>query len=308
MSRKLAVIGMGNVGSTIANNIVSQGLADDLVLIDTNHAKVNADAMDLKDAMPNLAYHTNITVNDYSALADADVIISSLGHIKAQLSPKHYGDRFVEFKLNTPEVRQVGAKIKQSGFHGILEVITNPVDVMTNLYQQVTGFPKNRVIGTGTLLDSARMKKAVGAAFHIDPRSVRGFNLGEHGNSQFTAWSTVKVMDQPVTKFAKQKGLDLKQLNDRIKVGGYTVFKGKHCTQFGIAAAALRLANIIMNNANTEVPVSNYRDEYGTYLSCPVIVNQNGVAGHVHLDLTDVEKQKLAKSAQFIKNKVSQLK
>jgi len=179
MSRKIAVIGMGHVGSTAAHYIIANGFADDLVLIDTNTDKVTADALDFEDAMPNLPYHTNLIINDYTALKDADVIISAVGNIKLQDSPKN--DRFLELPFTSTQVKDVALKIKASGFDGILIAITNPVDVITSIYQAVTGLPKKHVIGTGTLLDSARMKRAVATALHIDSRSVAGYNLGEHG-------------------------------------------------------------------------------------------------------------------------------
>ncbi len=129
-------------------------------------------------------------MNDYSALKDADVIISAVGNIKLRDNPTD--DRFAELPFTSEAAKKVGAQIKTSGFHGKMVVITNPVDVITSIYQQVTGLPKNHVVGTGTLLDSARMKRAVAAKLNIDSRSVVGYNLGEHGNSQFTAWSTVQ--------------------------------------------------------------------------------------------------------------------
>lgn len=310
MSRKVGVIGMGNVGPVVAHYLVDNGFCDDLVLIDKNKAKVQADALDFRDAMPNLPYHTNITVNDYGALRDADVVISALGNIKALLNPKYAkkADRFAEYPLNVPEVRKVATKLKASGFHGVLDVITNPCDIITALYQKVTGLPKNRVLGTGTLLDSARMKRAVGDHFHVDSRSVSGYNLGEYGNSQFTAWSTVKVLDHPVTELAKKENLDLESLNKAIRLGGFTVFKGKHCTQYGVATAAVRLANLVMSDAHTVVPVSNYQAKYGTYLSYPVVVGRTGVVGHVHLDLPDDEQNKLKASAGFIRKRAKELK
>jgi L-lactate dehydrogenase len=304
MARKVAVIGMGNVGSTVAHYIVANGFADDLVLIDTNEAKVNADALDLEDAMPNLPFHTNITVNDYAALKDADVVVSALGDIKLQDNPN--ADRFAELPFTRSQVPLVAQKIKESGFHGKMVVITNPVDVITSLYQKITGLPKNHVIGTGTLLDSARMKRAVAARLNVDPRSVEGYNLGEHGNSQFTAWSTVKVLDQPIAELAKQRGLDLDKLDHEAKMGGWTVFKGKKYTNYGVATAAVRLVNVILSDARTELPVSNYREEYGVYLSYPAIVGRDGIVEQSQLDLTKEELKKLQTSADFIKQKYAE--
>ena len=301
MTRKVGVIGMGNVGSTVAHYIVAMGFADDLVLIDKNEAKVKADALDFEDAMANLPFHTNITVNDYSALKDADVIVSALGNIKLQDNPN--ADRFAELPFTRQAVKEVAQKIKESGFKGKIVAITNPVDVITSLYQNITGLPKNHVLGTGTLLDSARMKRAVAERLNLDPRSVDGYNLGEHGNSQFTAWSTVRVLGRPLTELADKRGLDLEELDKEAKMGGWTVFQGKKYTNYGVATAAVKLVNAILSDSLTELPVSNFREEYGVYLSYPAVVGRDGVVEQAQLDLTEEELQKLQTSADFIKEK-----
>ena len=301
MTRKVGVIGMGNVGSTVAHYIVAMGFADDLVLIDKNEAKVKADALDFEDAMANLPFHTNITVNDYSALKDADVIVSALGNIKLQDNPN--ADRFAELPFTRQAVKEVAQKIKESGFKGKIVAITNPVDVITSLYQKITGLPKNHVLGTGTLLDSARMKRAVAERLNLDPRSVDGYNLGEHGNSQFTAWSTVRVHGRPLTELADKRGLDLEELDKEAKMGGWTVFQGKKYTNYGVATAAVKLVNAILSDSLTELPVSNFREEYGVYLSYPAVVGRDGVVEQAQLDLTEEELQKLQTSADFIKEK-----
>ena len=299
MTRKIGIIGDGHVGSTVAHYIVTNGFADDLVLIDKNEAKVNADAIDFREAMPNLPFHTNITVNDYAALKDADVIISALGNIRLNDGAKE--DRFSELAYNSEQVKSVAAKIRDSGFNGIIIAITNPVDVITSLYQQITGLPKKHVIGTGTLLDSARMKRAVAEKLNLDSRSVIGYNLGEHGNSQFTAWSTVRALDKPLTELAKERHLDLDALDNEARHGGYTIFKGKGYTSYGVATAAVRLAKVVLSDAHTVLPVSNYREDYDSYLSYPVVVGRDGVLDDVSLNLTDEEKEKLQNSAEFIK-------
>lgn len=301
MTRKVAVIGMGNVGSTVAHYIVANGFADDLVLIDTNEKKVNADALDFKDAMANLLYHTNIFVNDYSQLKDTDVIVSAIGDIKLEDNPN--ADRFAELPFTRKAVPEVAKKIKESGFNGKIVVITNPVDVITSIYQSVTGLPKEHVMGTGTLLDSARMKRAVADRLNVDPRSVEGYNLGEHGNSQFTAWSTVRVLEQPITKLAKERGLDLEELDHEARMGGWKVFQGKKYTNYGVATAAVRLVNTILSGSRTVMAVSNFRQEYDSYLSYPAVVGRDGIEEQVQLDLTDEELDKLQTSANFIKEK-----
>lgn len=304
MSRKIGIVGMGNVGAAAAHYIVANGFADQLVLIDKNEAKVKADALDFEDAMSNLQYHTDITVNDYSALEDADVVISAIGSIKLQDNAGD--DRFAELPFTRVNAREVAENLKAAGFHGKLVVITNPVDVITSIYQQVTGLPKNHVIGTGTLLDSSRMKRAVASRLGLDPRSVVGYNLGEHGNSQFTAWSTVRVLGKPITELAEARGLDLEGLDHEAKVGGHTVFHGKKYTNYGVSTAAVKLALTIMSNSLTEMPVSNYREEYGIYLSYPAVVGNDGIVEQLQLDLTQEELDKLQNSANFIKQKYAE--
>lgn len=302
MSRKVAIIGMGNVGAAVAHGLIAQGAFDDYVLIDTNEAKVKADALDFQDAAANLNHHANITVNSYEALADADVIISALGNIKLQDNPN--ADRFAELPFTSKEVIEVSKKIKEVGFKGILIAITNPVDVVTSLYQHYTGLPKERVIGTGTLLDTARMKRAVGVRFGVDPRSVYGYNLGEHGNSQFTAWSQVRVKGQPISKLTSEAVLE--EIGTEAMKGGHTVFYGKKYTSYGIASAAIRLALAVISDAHEELPVTNYYAPLDTYLSYPALVGRSGIIEQLQLSLTEEEEAKLARSAQFIQDKFSE--
>ena len=302
MSRKVAIIGMGNVGAAVAHGLIAQGAFDDYVLIDTNEAKVKADALDFQDAAANLNHHANITVNSYEALADADIIISALGNIKLQDNPN--ADRFAELPFTSKEVIEVSKKIKEVGFKGILIAITNPVDVVTTLYQHYTGLPKERVIGTGTLLDTARMKRAVGVRFGVDPRSVYGYNLGEHGNSQFTAWSQVRVKGQPISKMTSEEVLE--EIATEAMRGGHTVFYGKKYTSYGIASAAIRLALAVISDAHEELPVTNYYAPLDTYLSYPALVGRSGIIEQLQLTLTEEEEAKLARSAQFIQDKFSE--
>ncbi len=300
MTRKVAVIGVGHVGAAVAHQIVLSGTVDDLTLIDIDEAKVNADALDFVDAQANLPAHTNIYVNDFSQLADTEVIISALGNIGLQRIKL---DRFVEVEYTSNMVKKVALQIKESGFHGKMIVISNPCDIQTMIYQQLTGLPKEHVIGTGTLLDSARMMRAVAQELDIDPRSVTGYNLGEHGNSQFTAWSTVRVLGRSITEIAAERDLNLENLNEEARVGAYRVMKGKHYTNFAIAAAANRLLNVIMSDARAELPVSNYRPEYDCYLSYPVVVGRDGILASTKLTLTPEEAEKLQASATYIKTR-----
>lgn len=301
MVRKVGIIGLGHVGATVAHGLIAQGMFDDYVLIDTDEAKVAAEAMDFAAAAANLAHHANIVINDYHALADADVVISTLGNIKLQDNP--HADRFAELPFTAKEVPLVAQQLKAVGFKGILVVVSNPVDVVTSLYQQYTGLPKDRVIGTGTLLDTARMKRAVAQHFALDPRSVQGYNLGEHGNSQFTAWSQVTVKGQAISDLLTAD--ELASLEKEAIRGGHTVFYAKKYTSYGIATATIRLVLAILSDAREELPVSHYYEPLDTYLSYPALVGRSGIIERIQLKLTLEEEEKLTASARFIQEKYS---
>jgi len=276
MSRKIGIIGMGNVGAAVAHGAIAQGLADSYVFIDINEKKAEADAQDFKDAMANLPSYANIVVNDYAALEDADVIISSLGNIQLQHNAGE--DRFAEFPFTREAVYQVSQELKKLDFKGIL--------------------------WTGTLLDTARMKAAVGDDLSVNPKSVSGYNLGEHGNSQFTAWSQVKVKGQDITELTSEE--ERQNLFMASMKGGHKVFYGKGYTSYGIASAALRLVTIILSDAQEEVAVSSYQEAYQTYLGYPVILGRQGVAAPVHLFLSAEENRLLEESANLIRNRVQE--
>lgn len=307
MTRKIGILGSGHVGSTIAHQIIIEGIADTLVLIDPDQDKLSADLLDFQDAQANLNYHTVLVANDYSALSDADIVISTFGNIaKAWETPT---DRFAEFSYTKKYVEEAAPRLKASGFNGVLIVVSNPCDVITSMFQKITELPKNQIIGTGTLLDSARMKRATAAALKIDPRSVVGYSLGEHGNSQFVAWSTVRVLGKPIEKLLKEgsyPNIDLEKIDHDSKMGGHIVFFGKHYTNYGISAAAVRLLKAILNDAHEELPVSNYYKPLNTYLGYPAIIGRKGIIKQLQLDLTEDEQTKLKQSADFIKAKTEQ--
>lgn len=190
--RKVGLIGYGHVGATVALDIVQGGFADELVIIDKDRKKAEAEVLDLLDALALLPFYVKIYVGEYDDLATADIVLSTLGHIELI---KPGGDRFTELKANIPEIKEVSEQLNRINFKGILIATTNPNDVIVNLYSQLLNLPQSHIIGTGTYLDTARMKAQVSKALKIDGRAIEGYVLGEHGNSQFTAWSTVRVGD-----------------------------------------------------------------------------------------------------------------
>ncbi|HFI0852871.1 TPA: L-lactate dehydrogenase [Streptococcus suis] len=300
MTRKIGIIGLGHVGATLLHDLIAGQVFDSYVVIDKDEKKVASDVLDMKDRVANTGYFANFVINDYSALSDADIVVSSLGNILLQANAAN--SRFAELPFTSQEVKDVSKKLVASGFSGILIVITNPVDVITQLYQTYTGFPKEKVIGTGTLLDTARMKRAVGEKFGVSPVSVSGYNLGEHGNSQFTAWSQVRVNQTPIQQLVSTD--ELSQLADEARVGGHTVFFGKGYTNFAIAAAAKTLIEAVLSNSRVNLPVSHYLESLDTYIGYPALVGRNGIEDSVALDLPKDEWELLERSAQIIRERV----
>ncbi|MDR3189641.1 MAG: L-lactate dehydrogenase [Lactobacillaceae bacterium] len=302
MTRKIGIIGVGHVGAAIAHALVVEGVADELVLIDTNEQKLTAEVVDLQDAAANLGSNHTKILQGYEQLADADVVFSTIGNVAASLE---LGDRNAEVKINGKMVATVGTSIKEAGFKGTLIVISNPVDAIASLYQKYIGLPSQRVIGTGTLLDSARMKRIVGELFGVDPRSVSGYVLGEHGDAQLTAWSTVRVHNQPIIELAKQRGLDLVALEQSVRTGGMVVGFGKGFTSYGIATAGIRLAKAVLSDAHEELVVSSYSATYDLFISYPAIVGRAGIVELLDLNLLPEELAKFAKSAASIRTNIT---
>lgn len=300
--RKLGVIGIGNVGVTVAYTIVSQGIADELVMIDTNDKKVLAEKLDFEDAMPRMPYHTEIKIQDYVDLKDADVVITAFGDIQASVRT---GNRFAEFEINSKNAVEVGRKLKEAGFNGVLINISNPCDAITTILQQETGLPRNRVFGTGTFLDTARMQHVVGDYLHQDSRNIDGYVLGEHGNSQFNAWSTVRANNKPITEILSQA--EIEALDSKPSEGAWTVASGKGYTSYAIATCGVRLAQAVMSNAKLFAPASVYVEALGTYIGYPAIIGADGVEEVVELKLNAKEEEQLARSVQYIKDHVAQL-
>lgn len=301
--RKIGIIGMGHVGATVAYTLFTHGIADELILIDKNDAKAAAEYNDLHDTLARNNYFVNVKMQDWAALKDADIIITAFGDIAASVKT---GDRFGEFKLNAKNAKEVGKEIKDSGFKGVIINISNPCDAVAQILQETTGLKKNRVLGTGTFLDTARMQRIVGEKLGQDPRNVEGFVLGEHGSSQFTAWSTVRVNNKIALQLFSEEEQD--KISAQSNKNAFAVAKGKGYTSYAIATCAVRLVQAVFSDARLFAPVSTYDPEFKTYIGYPAIVGRDGIEQLIQLKLTDDEHEKLADSAAKIKEHLDSLK
>lgn len=295
MKRIVGIIGAGHVGADTAFSLVTQGLCDEIVMIDENAAKARSQGLELRDMASLVPSRVHIRVNDYAALRAAQVVVMAVGP-KTLLRE----DRMEELLETGATVKQVVPQIMASGFNGIIISITNPCDVIATVIQRASGLPRPQVFGTGTSLDTARMKRVVGEFFDVDPKSVSGYVMGEHGESQFVAWSTVRIGGRPVTQWETDAPLDLAALKDQVRGGGWEILLGKGWTSFGIGTAAARLVDAVLSDARTVFPVSAWDDQQGVYIGQPAIVGAAGIARVLPVPLTDEERQAYLASAGVI--------
>lgn len=304
--RKYGIIGVGHVGATTAYTLVTKGIADELILLDDhNEAKAMAEKLDLEDAQARLDTRTRIKVGDYAELADADILFVTAGNIHALDNAS--GNRWAEFSYTREIVQDIAPKIKASGFKGVLIDVMNPCDCITYYLQQTTGLPQSHVLGTGTFLDTARMQKVVSDQFDVDPKNVTGYVYGEHGESQFSAWSTVRVNGLPIKELAADKDIDLNELEDAARRGGWAVHSGKGYTSYAIATCAVKLSQAVLADANLACPCSAFSEKYQTYVGQPAIIGKDRVVSVTELPLTIAEEAKFKRSAGLIREKFETL-
>ena len=294
---------MGHVGATVAFSLFTHGIADELVLIDKNEDKVSAEYNDLHDTLARNNYYVNVRMQDWDALKDADVVITAFGDIAATVKT---GDRFGEFKINAKNAREVGKKLKEIGYKGVIINISNPCDAVSQILQETTGLKKNRVFGTGTFLDTARMQRIVGEKLGQDPHNVEGYVLGEHGSSQFTAWSTVRVNNKIALQLFSEK--DQEEISAQSNKNSFIVAKGKGYTSYAIATCAVLLTQAVFSDAGLYAPISVYDPEFKTYIGYPAIIGRDGIEKLIQLKLTEEEHQKLVNSANKINEHLDSLK
>ncbi|NVY95723.1 L-lactate dehydrogenase [Lactobacillus sp. DCY120] len=297
---KVGIIGIGHVGATSALIMAQRGHVGEIVLVDKKEAKVKAEQADLQDQIAILDTDTTITVQDYDAeswdqLQDADVIIFSAGQIEALAD--HGGQRDYELQVTSKIAREIAPKVKASGFNGVIVSITNPCDVIAQILQEEIGLDKSQVVGTGTGLETARMKHAVATATGYNYHDITGYVFGEHGDTMFPVWSSVKVAGQPITDFQ----LPLDDLTAKIVDGGYLVYRGKAYTNNGIATRANVTAEAILNDSHRAIPVSAYDEAKGLFVGQVAVLGRHGIEKVVPVPLNESEQELFDKSAAAIK-------
>jgi L-lactate dehydrogenase len=307
---RVALIGTGFVGSSYAFALLNQGVTEELVLIDLNKEKSEGDAMDLNHGIAFAPTPTRIWYGDYKDCQDADIVV-----ICAGANQKPGETRLDLVEKNTKIFKSIVEEVMGNGFDGIFLVATNPVDILTYATWKFSGLPKERVIGSGTILDTARFRYMLGDYFQVDARNVHAYIIGEHGDTELPVWSKADIGGKPILELmAKQeeyKEEDLHELFVSVRDAAYHIIERKGATYYGIAMGLVRLTKAILQNENSILTVSAYLDgEYGSediYIGVPAIVNRNGIREILELDLNEKENEQFHLSVKVlteIKDKV----
>lgn len=306
--RKAVMVGCGFVGSASVFSLMQSGLFSEIVMIDADKEKAEGEAMDISHGIP-FAKHMKIYAGDYSDVKDAGMVI-----ITAGANQKPNETRLDLVQKNVAIFRQVIPAIMQQGFDGIMLVVANPVDILTYVAQKLSGLPANRVIGSGTVLDTARLKHAMGEHLEVDSRSVHAFIIGEHGDSEIAAWSSANVSGIPINDFCEMRGhyqheKSTKEIAEAVKNSAYNIIQRKHATYYGVAMAVKRICEVIVRDEKSILPVSALMEgEHGiedVVLSIPCIVGKDGIETKVPFRLNEEEEQKLQHSANVLKEIIS---
>ncbi|RIA77860.1 L-lactate dehydrogenase [Anaeroplasma bactoclasticum] len=308
--RKVAIIGAGFVGSSSAFALMQKGLFNELVLIDSNKAKAEGEAMDIAHG---LAYSNamKIYAGEYEDIRDAKVII-----ITAGANQKPGETRLDLIKKNSKIMTSIIKEIVRVKAEGLLLIVANPVDVLTHVALKVSGFKKERVIGSGTVLDTARLKYLLSEKLKVDTRNIHAVIMGEHGDSEFVAWSFSNVSGMPMEKFCHLRGFDdmdslKEEIHIEVRDSAYHIIERKGATYYGIALSVVRICECIVKNQHSMLPISTELEgeynAFGLALSVPAILGSDGVEAVLELPLSNSELKELEDSRNTLCNIIKDL-
>ena len=308
---KVGIVGCGFVGSTAAYTLVLKGLVNELVLIDINAKMAQAHAEDILHATP-FARAVRVVAGDYSLLEQTDVVILCCG-----VGQRPGETRLQLLERNAAIFSGVVGQVLRYARDSILLVASNPVDIMTHVTLKLSGLPPEKVIGSGTILDTARFRAFLGEHLGVSPSSIHAYVLGEHGDSEVLAWSGVKVGGVPIADFAQQMGQDLTEevidrIDDGVRRAAYRIIEGKGATYFGIGAGLAHIVQTIRDNGRRILTVSGLTRDVtefaGTCLSLPRLVGAGGIMAEFRPDLSDAEDEDLRSSAVILREAVDELR
>lgn len=300
---KVVLVGTGFVGMSMAYSMLNQGGIEELVLIDIDKEKTKGEEMDLSHGLPYAPQKMVIKAGDYEACKEAEVVV-----ITAGVAQKPGQTRLELAEVNTKIMKQITQSIMASGFDGIIVVASNPVDLMAYVVWKVSGLPKNKVIGSGTVLDTARLRYLMADYLKVSSKNIHAYIMGEHGDSSFVPWDHAYVGCKKVKDIMKDNHHpmeDLKKIHEGVVNAAYEIIEKKKATYYGIGMALNRLVKAIIKDENSILTVSTYlENQYGQndiYIGVPAIINRNGVRDLMELNLNEYEQEKLDTSCKLIR-------
>ncbi len=292
---KIAIIGAGSVGSTTAYALLLKNIAAEIILIDINEIRCRGEILDLSDS---LAFDggSKIRSGTVQDAAQADIIIIAAG--KAQDPGQTRSDLFV---TNKKIITDIFSTLKPLNSAAIIIMVTNPVDHLTALVQSISGLPRNQVFGTGTFLDTLRLRSIIADKIGVAKESVHAYVIGEHGDTQCAAWSCAEIAGTPIAQFSGMDAQNREAIAQQVKDTAYEIIACKGSTHFGIASCVAALCAAIIFDQKLVVPLSTYIPEYDAVFSIPVVLGENGIEKILSIPLNDEERNKLELSAQELK-------
>ncbi|MFA5471837.1 MAG: L-lactate dehydrogenase [Acholeplasmataceae bacterium] len=308
---KIVIVGTGMVGMSYAYALVNQGTVEELVLIDIDHQRAEGEAMDLNHGLAFGPRKMKIYAGTYEDCMDADMVV-----ITAGVNQKEGETRIDLLNRNAIIMSDVVKHVMASKFNGIILVASNPVDILTYVAKKASGLPAHKVIGSGTSLDTARLRFEISKKINISVSNIHAYILGEHGDSEFVCWSNayigVKPMMDVIESMKEIEFDDLNQIYLNVKHAAYEIIKRKKATYYGIGMTLVHITSAIINNENRIIPISVYNDgvydvDHDLYIGLPAVLNHSGVHHVVKLKLNDQEKEQLKTSAQILKNILNQM-
>ncbi len=308
--RKVALVGTGMVGMSYAYSLLNQNVCDELVLIDLDKKKAEGEAMDLNHGLAFSASNMKIYAGEYDDCRDADIVV-----ICAGVAQRPGETRLALLRRNAKVFRSIVEPVAASGFDGIFLVATNPVDIMTKITCVLSGFNPRKVLGTGTALDTARLRYLLGEYLRVDPRNVHAYVMGEHGDSEFVPWSQAQVATKSIIELCGENPeIDrerLKELEKEVQGAAYKIIEAKNATYYGIGMAMTRITRAILGDENSVLTVSAMlKGEYGqadVFSGVPCIINKNGVQRVLKLSLTQEEAERLNESCKVLRDSYEEL-
>ncbi len=308
-SKKVAIVGVGMVGMSFAYAMLNQNICDELCLIDINKERAEGEAMDLSHGLPFAPSSMKIYSGDYSDCTDMDMIVICAG--VPQLEGETRRDLL---QKNYKVFKTIVKPIVENGFNGVFLVASNPVDVMTKVVLDLSGFPPERVIGSGTSLDTARLRYMIGDYFKVNPRNIHAYVMGEHGDSEFVAWSSAMISVLPIKELDSHTDQIMNELDEiavNVRDSAYKIIKAKKATYYGIGMVLARLTRAILNDENSIFTISAYLNgeysESGFYIGVPALINRNGVRKILEIPLDESEKKRFKDSAKVIKEMLDEI-